>query len=142
MTKDDLERLLERVERATEGCVELDGLIAKSVMELALDARYELVNAYGQEVDQWYGGHYGAYKFYNPEPYSTSLDAIVGLIERDLPGWQWATGGAVDPYARLFDMDIDSPWSERFAAGVTPALALCAAFIRAKLALPQKDSGT
>lgn len=84
--------LIEKLEVATEGCVELDGLIAKHFREIPSTAKYELVNQWGQEVDHWYGGGFGSYEFYHPAPFSTSLDAGLDLIERVLPpGVIWRT---------------------------------------------------
>lgn len=63
--------------------------------------------------------------------YTASLDAIVGLIERELPGWIW--GGVFrdgDCFASVRDKSI-----LREGHLSTPALSLCAAFLAAKLAL-------
>ena len=67
--------------------------------------------------------------------YTTSLDAITALIERELPGWRvrWHTDGDGVHEAFLEDKGdfdaIDARHTETFAA--SPALALCAAFCRA-----------
>jgi hypothetical protein len=84
------EELIAKLEVAMEASVELDGLIAMRFREMPPAAKYELVNMHGQHVDHWYGGHYGAYEFYHPEAYTSSIDAVVDLIGRELlPGTIW-----------------------------------------------------
>lgn len=73
--------------------------------------------------------------------YTESIDAIVALIERELPGW-------------TADADLCAPNSENLTYGArlfppiptcnyagearSSALALCAAFLRAKIAMERK----
>ena len=67
--------------------------------------------------------------------FTSSLDAITALIDRELPGWRvrWHTDGDGVHEAFLEDKGdfdaIDARHTETFAA--SPALALCAAFCRA-----------
>jgi len=80
-----------------------------------------------------------------------SLDAIVGLIEREFPKSRWETGHY---FIRTYDSwgataHIDSPVAVEsgyknqpfnpISIGHTPALALCAAFLTAKLSLTGAD---
>lgn len=71
-----------------------------------------------------------------PPAYTTSLDAIVGLIGEKLPGWTWDAGD------RFYGSDWDLAWARVYphrhqGAGTgnvtakTPPLALCRALLRA-----------
>jgi hypothetical protein len=66
-----------------------------------------------------------------PPTFSTSLDAALALAERMLPGWDWqiVKGSEEEAYVAL------QPHGAAFGHEVqaaTPALALCAAILRAK----------
>jgi hypothetical protein len=87
-------------------------------------------------------------------PYTSSLDAIVGLIDRDLPGWLGEVDIGVPSHDGHFGGYLCPPNHGgglahnrvQFAEGKTRALALCAAFLRAKRALsapePRKEERT
>jgi hypothetical protein len=64
--------------------------------------------------------------------FTASLDAITALIARELPDYAWLRKGEtyMTVYRRPAD---DKTWARHIdAPGATPALALCAAFCRAK----------
>jgi len=71
--------------------------------------------------------------------YTTSLDAILALVERELPGWEWLTlfnplhGDSGCSYAVLTPPGGSGGHSV-VHPGNAPALALCAAFLRARSA--------
>lgn len=85
------------------------------------------------EID-WIG-----YDLLNVSPHVTaSLDAVVALAERVLPGWRWGVMTAVGPESRRgpFMATLDCPESSGFGmnardAHATPALALLLALLRA-----------
>jgi hypothetical protein len=65
---------------------------------------------------------------------TASLDVITALIARELPDYAWLRKGEtyMTVYRRPAD---DKTWARHIdAPGATPALALCAAFCRAKAA--------
>jgi hypothetical protein len=84
-----LEALRTRINAATGPDLELDGMIAKLAREIPPDAQFMRENIYGQDSNTWYTGGYGAYVYYNPEPYTALIDAALALVERLLPGWRW-----------------------------------------------------
>jgi len=67
--------------------------------------------------------------------YTASLDAITALVERVLPGWQWAAwGGAIEagstkPRCMAHVSNGFSQWTADDCP--TPAIALCIALLRA-----------
>lgn len=78
----------------------------------------------------------GAYVLMNSQrvpPLTASVDAVLALIERDLPGRFWSlnpANGADKARAQIDpSLDAQSPHNGRAA---TPALALLSAFLRAK----------
>lgn len=81
-------------------------------------------------------------------PVTTSLDAIVSLIEREMPGWDWS----VHRHKQGAEPSLRDAWAGlrappkgivsgilHEANGYTPALALCIAFVKAKEAAKQND---
>jgi hypothetical protein len=78
-----------------------------------------------------------------PRPaYTSSLDAIVALIERELPGTMWATGNMEEgPFGRLLVPQSDGGYAGGYvnANGASEPLALCAAFLRAQLSSPHSS---
>jgi hypothetical protein len=69
-------------------------------------------------------------------PYTSSLDSIVALIERELPGWTWQVTGGNGGDAELSSNDgrfLVKGDAEVYASGFpTTALALTVCFLRAK----------
>lgn len=116
--------LIERLKAATEGSRELDAEI-----ECAVEAGWKPAGLarYAGLVVREPGGT-TSLRHYAPT-YSTSLDAIVGLIKRKLPGW----------WIQYLGQDLRG-WATRIERqGVslglfvspTPALALCIALLSA-----------
>lgn len=117
-----LEALLSRVESATGADRELD---------------YDIPRAIARPPE---GAIWTTDRDYYP-PITSSLDAVLALVERELPGWKWtATNIGYDdgawqgkPGALLkHPASSDRPTAKACAA--TPALALLAALLRAKIA--------
>lgn len=117
----DQTALVERLEAAEVGSRELDAAVCM-----------ETTHPYGFDHD---------YEI-NAFPVTTSLDAALSLAERVLPGWWWTAGkcgltchASVGP-DRAFIAEPDlSKYDAGFHADIpnpsTPALALCAAILRA-----------
>lgn len=127
--------LIARLEAASEGSLELDEAIALRFYPwLAPLPRSE------------YGGwHHPTDGLIAPaDPYTTSLDAIVALIERKLPGWSWGVSGALSPTCTglLYEPAPTATGyrTKQRADGKTPAIALCIAFLRALRTQDQGDS--
>lgn len=112
--RSEIEALIERVEKATEGCTQLD---------------VDIYDQFGWPAD--YASDAGP---------TQSLDAAVALADRVLPGWSGdldigkpiAENGKVG--ARLFP--LTSGFKNYAGEAATPALALVAATLRA---LSQKE---
>lgn len=65
--------------------------------------------------------------------YTASLDAVIALCERVLPGWSWAVDSG---YAANHHKSHAEAWTgddEGSGDAATPALALCAAIIKARM---------
>lgn len=112
MNKEAIESLLARVKAATEGSNELDFAISHLIRPGAIQ-----------------------------RPYTQSIDAIVGLIEAQLPGWRGDVRLGNFPPHEARDRAVlwsgDTTRRESLFGcggdGSTPALALCAAFLSALL---------
>lgn len=66
-------------------------------------------------------------------PYTASIDAITALIERKLPRWSWSASLSETRKFAQADLGRSYPTNRRVTTEhKTPALALCAAFCRAK----------
>lgn len=98
MAESKLTDLIAKLEAATEGSRELDAALMVAVQEIPAP-RYGLREGFKQEcrlgnddlsVDVWTvgPGYEERYARYPAKPFTTSLDAIVALIERKLPGWE------------------------------------------------------
>lgn len=134
--------LLERLEGAREGSRELDALVT---VALRLDCKRNMpddlqyLSAIRRDDEcapgtYWYVCRSGR-SLRTSEPVTTSIDAALALAERvgmrpymadaTIKGrWRWM----LDNPAFLGDLEAE-PWSNGTAA--TPALAICAALIRA-----------
>jgi len=141
--RDALAALRERVAKLTGPDREAEWLVA----ELAGEVPEHTVRAVGWDYD-WNRrpGEFTLWKatdsegrnakFWKPEPYTASVDAVLELIGKVLPGW-W---GDVDigskpeaqgPYgARLWPAEEDGCWNIA-GEGPTPALALLNAILSA-----------
>lgn len=124
--------LIARVERATGPDREIDALICErfdlpkcELPDCYPDIMLRIINRVKA------GGEDGCIP-----RYTESLDAVVGLIERELPGWAWN----VERFPRV-RAQIAEPIMTKFGPGIgvraeatdtaTPALALLLAFLRA-----------
>lgn len=123
----DLAELIARLEAASQGSRPLD----REMMLLVGDAReVDHCTFYGPDESVWYLGDYEHETDLPPLPYLTSsLDAIVALIERKLPGW-WVQylGQTTKGWAARIERQGTSLG---LFNSTTPALALCIAFLRA-----------
>lgn len=155
MTRDTLAALIARAETATGPDAELDANIMAALflredwhigtMEEDEDGRWQPVKQpvwVDPETGRWVGTH--------ALPYTASLDAALSLVPE---GWSWSAWGAdrftgTRPGAVLADetykapeipWECDRPFIEGAAA--TPALALTAAALRARLAQMESDDG-
>ncbi len=146
-----LSALLERVEQATGADREIDGLIAQTFGELSPDAYWMSRNVYGEETAQWVTGGYGGYGFPYVDEYTASVDAALELVGRVCPGWFWSvewcdrSGYGDGPVMALAQVAPPKEWRKLMPnhGGVawanTPALALLAALLRAKIAETEHD---
>lgn len=75
--------------------------------------------------------------------FTASLDAVVALIEREGLEWLRKSPDAMTVYAPLTDeQEARKEWAVHFsAAGATPAIALLAAFLRAREARAAQQRG-
>lgn len=131
-----IDELIERVEKGEGADRELDGAIHVALFPDS-DASRFITGAYRSEW--WkFGTPQGlVYRTENggggvPLPsYTTSLDAVLALIEGKLPGWRWSVEDAGD--GRYEGNLFASPTGRRMqTANVAfPARALLAAFLRA-----------
>lgn len=107
--------LLTRLEAAKEGSRELDKLMWEFVSDIPYHEWTPLPPP--------------------PRPaFTTSLDAITRLIERELPGWSWGVFrglGHFKGYVRN-DMHLMPQHAIEGAHSSISALALCIAFVKAK----------
>lgn len=115
----DLELLLEKVRTAEAGSRELDLEFWR-----LFDPKARDVEAAGKEPLPWLW------------MVTTSIDAIVALIARELPGW--AKGFDAGPETCIAFIDRHDYSRRMFAArfhvtAATAPLALCAAFLAAKI---------
>lgn len=126
----DLAALLARVEGASGPDREIDGDIAT-----AFNWRPQAQARQRGEGWYWFApdGSFQALP-----AYTASLDAVVALAEQVLRGWWWGIGryGPDGPIAKLAPSEAgeaDDMKRSIVCKGATPALALVAAIIRAKM---------
>lgn len=116
MTADALRGLLARLEAATGGSRLLDFKLDR--WALAITSEKTGITAYGGEA----------------EPYTCSLDAAVALCERVKPGGWWMVEQDQEgAQARVGEFQKSTAY-DHYGTAPTPALALCIAVCRAKLA--------
>lgn len=132
MTHDEL---LKRLREATGEDRELDGLIEQALGILPSDAYWSVHNVYGDVVEHWVSGPYGAYNYHSPEELTASLDAAIALVEKMLPGANWRIQFRDGTYKSSAIISREHPtkhfdvWVDR--QGATPALALLIALLEA-----------
>lgn len=127
----DLSPLIEKIEAAEEGSRELDVEIAKHLggairWSTTVGTRYQVL---------WPEAEFSQGDDINELPdvpfYTTSIDAIVGLIEREFPGGGWAVNEEVNGAWAKVQPFTQGPTYKAVTLSSQPALALCAAFLRA-----------
>jgi len=150
--------LISRFEAAEGGSRELDTLLAIEVghrpfhaAELREGFRYDLrPDDTNERIVQWVvgDGYERRDNSWKAPPYTTSLDAIVALIERELPGpgpyWEVRrllpserVPGALGPFWAA----VGRPGEREGTDAATAALALCIAFLKAKALAPSTIEG-
>jgi hypothetical protein len=123
MTRDDWEKLAQRCRDAEGPDRGIDCAIA-----LALGYTHD---GYPEPYRKWTrvdadGHRWSGSQIVMVNPWSSSIDALRGLIERELPGWFWGTSPVLGPWGSLTELkDCDT---DPFIYAKTPALGLCAAF--------------
>jgi hypothetical protein len=133
----DLLTLIERVEKCTEGSRELDSLVGLAFAEAVFahfgdDAKWRR-QVFETNLESWVrkGSINEVAHNYRIPLYTSSLDAVVGLIEREMPGCAWAVD--FNPRGRI-EATVwhrnDADYGEAFVE-TTPPLALLLAFLRA-----------
>lgn len=126
--------LIDKLEKATEGSRELDAAIFRALgaplpdqfASLKVDLQWQPDGTATMPVGEMQVR-------YNPPAYTTSIDAIVALIERKLPGRESelvnearaAVGKAHALHVRRWKRDEDGSYTHALA------LALCIALLRA-----------
>lgn len=123
MPDEKIADLIERVERASGPDREIDGEAWKLFVEKPGDV-------WSDEFGVWHLQDPNDTIAWEPPPYLTSsLDAVLSLVERVRPGWGWqVNGGSLAKVATLMD---DDSWSVPFeGAAATPPLAVLSALLR------------
>lgn len=121
-----LPQLLARVEAATGPDRALDLDIART---LAPDVI----------VSKQYGGAGSPVEAFTYWKYTESVNAILALIDRALPGAWWRVEHR-DPEKHTDWATCGPPGAQEQADAATPALALCAALLKAKIAETAGDA--
>lgn len=121
--------LLAKVESAAEGSYNLDAELAKALAGWTYERR-------GNDRKEWWREANVAdfYRHDRPPRYTASLDAAVALAEKVLPGYKIGLtieGGA--HRASVYVGDSGGP-TFKIGRGANPALAICHAIIKAKIA--------
>ncbi len=130
-----LQELLKRVEAATGPDREIDTAIWLQIAPGATRSQWSYIHkASAREcfVDETRDA---TGRWITTPAYTGILDAAVGLVEKMLPGW---TGhldfGGSQACGYVIRPLTEGPLLEHRAFGATPALALCAALLRALIA--------
>ena len=100
--------------------------LAERVEELASPDRlidYEVHRAFGVQGVGAYGAH---------PAYTASLDAVVALIEKELPGWGWSVTSRRPGVSYACVTEPEAVVETVRGEASSHALALLAAFLRAK----------
>ena len=69
---------------------------------------------------------------YSAKPLTTSIDAIVSLIEKTLPGSGWSINQRLGEQEAFAEIETRSYTVSAKGVSYTPALALCAAYCMAR----------
>jgi hypothetical protein len=146
--RDTIAELIERVEKATGPSLELDALVeaylhggraAHTFTEDTPGAR--LRRSYGPDTvfshadPEHNGGHVLTRHVRKAPPVSFSLDSVVALVEKQLPGWMFTLlvhQGFSKAVANLRDKSILDPEKREYHGyHNSPACALLLAFLKA-----------
>lgn len=157
MTTDKITALLERVEKATEGSRVLDFELHIQLVEDAVwpvrDPAGRMINP-DSRMSDYLALHRDVIdsddQDFDFPRYTTSIDAALALVERELPGWGWAFANSHKDFLCEGEppiaVDLIGPpqWSEEdefghqqywcdsaSAAGFTLPLAIIAALLKA-----------
>lgn len=133
MSDQTITSLIEQLEGASEGSVELDALIYSHLSCTLIPRRADY-----RPRRRWPDGSVTLQR-----KVTTSLDAALALAERVLPGWWWTAGrcgltchASVGPDSKFIGEPDLSKFDSGFHADVpnpsTPAIALCIAILRAQ----------
>lgn len=130
MRSSEIEALLERVRGLKGPDREVDEALAAMVADATLEVQFNGHRAY----------HRGGFWISIGEgglipPYTASLDAVVGLIERELPNYWWGVHQPQDLFRGYVCKHSPLRPMPFTVDAATPALSLCAAFLAAKLAM-------
>ena len=148
MTNPDIEGLIERLEAATVGSRELDGVLARHFGWHRVEPRHTRSKGGGWIAPEDFmgvnsdgsprlDGLHGTEIHRDPPRLSQSLDAALALAERVLPGWVWeirldADGGSVQGAPVWWFEGLAAPDEGGVSADAkTAPLALCIAILNA-----------
>jgi hypothetical protein len=135
---DGLLKLAERCEQATGPVRELDALIFKALgAPVPFQFANKLVALNFDEAEQCYFAPIGDMRVrYEPPVYTASLDAAMSLVPE---GWDWTAQTSFRKSKARANCDLtqEAPfapedWKVTSARAATPALALCAAALKAR----------
>lgn len=149
MTRPDLHSLLERVRSAEKGSMELDWLVAEALGEIPdhtirpVGWDYDWYRSSETEWTLWRAkdAEGRSVEYWQPAQRSTSLDAVVSLIEKELPGWPRSSGTCGEnnlPWACL--TEPEEPCRDFTGRAPDEVLALLEALITAKLSMENTDA--
>lgn len=139
----NLRSLLEKVECATGPDQELDAWVMAALFPELEPAHLVGSNASIRMFDRGYGGPGSALRL------TTSLDAVLSLVEEKLPGWHWSIVRDKATHRRRYFaqmsvphnyIDNPGPWPEGSSDGASPALAVLACFLRALIAKQEREA--
>ena len=129
--------LIARLEAASEGSHELNRALGLAIGELHLDAKGDLYRIDRDDGSHSYGGN-GDETIITPR-WTTSLDAIVALIERKLPSADYDIHHRRAPYKPTVHWYDEKGEAWRVSDAQTKPLAACIALLQALRTQDQGD---
>ena len=131
-TREQLQALLERVEKATGADLETDFAILQNLHH----AGFGTITRYYDEIIGWDTVNILAGRtFAHPAPVTKSIDAALALVGKVLPEHDWVLGhtnGGLTIHCQLGPSEIHF--------GATPALSILAALLKALIAQEAVDA--
>ena len=128
----DLRELAERVEKLAGPCRETDSRVFRAMGSPLPSSFAGLGISLTWQPDGSATMPIGDMQVrYDPPAFTASLDAVVALIERELPDWVWNAGACHVAFLAAGERPCSADIMDCGKAA-TPALALLAAFLRAK----------